>query len=169
MVLLKELDIRPIGKNGNRLRWALFLCPTCNREVEKVKSNGVKQKECGCRGPRAGKTHGMSHTRIYQIWEDMKNRCDNMNNKYYHNYGGKGVIYTPKWKKFEGFYDDMGDSYEDTLTIDRITSSGNYTKDNCQWLTKAENSGKANRGRKQSDEWIKKRTESRIANKTKGD
>lgn len=30
--------------------------------------------------------------------------------------------------------------YNETLTIDRINSSGNYSPDNCQWVTASENS-----------------------------
>ena len=44
MKLIKELDIRKAGGRG--YRFALFLCPTCRKEVEKVKKDGVKAKQC---------------------------------------------------------------------------------------------------------------------------
>lgn len=164
MEMVKELDIRPIGNAGNKLRWALFLCPVCNREVEKVKSNGLKQAECGCRGKGANsKVHGMSNTRFYKIWEDMKKRCDNTNCKAYQNYGAKGITYSDKWATFDGFKEDMFESYEEHLTIDRIDPKLNYTIENCQWITLNENAGKDHKGRKQSDEWINKRIKNRIS------
>ncbi len=163
MELLRELDIRPIGNNGNKLRWAVFKCPICNEEVEKVKSNGLKQKECGCRGKGYNsRTHGMANTRIYKIWEDIKKRCDNPLSKHYHRYGGRGITYDPKWKDFMGFYEDMKEGYTDMLTIDRERVNENYNKTNCQWITKNENCGKDHRGKKQSAIHRQRRSESMI-------
>lgn len=39
-----------------------------------------------------GKTkHGLSFTREYHIWMDIKQRCYNKNSKAYKNYGGRGI------------------------------------------------------------------------------
>ena len=51
-------------------------------------------KACGCHqkdGWRNGVTHGKSNTRQYKIWQNMKNRCSNEKDKYFKNYGGKGI------------------------------------------------------------------------------
>ncbi len=79
-------------------------------------------------------THGMSGTRQYRIWQQMKNRCDNPKNINYHNYGGKGISYDEKWNTFSGFWEDMKDGYQEHLTIDRIDSNQGYCKGNCRWI-----------------------------------
>ena len=79
------------------------------------------------------KKHGMSDSRPYKIWQGMKTRCDNRNAKKYHLYGGKGIKYCDKWRTFEGFWDDMGGSYKDGLTLDRLDNNVNYCKENCRW------------------------------------
>jgi len=35
--------------------------------------------------------HNMSKTRQYQIWADIKDRCNNIKNKSYIRYGGRGI------------------------------------------------------------------------------
>ena len=82
--------------------------------------------------------HGMKGTRIYRACRNMKDRCGNPNNAYYHRYGGRGIIYQDDWDDFEFFYNDMMDTYQDHLTLDRIDNDGDYTRENCRWSTTAE-------------------------------
>jgi len=109
-------------------------------------SNG-NTKSCGCYHKEvllnASKTHGMTHTKIYNIWADMKTRCTNKKEKNYKNYGGRGVKICDKWLSFNGFYDDMGKSFEQhnkkfpgkNTSLDRIDFNGNYEPSNCKWST----------------------------------
>ena len=52
----------------------------------------------------------MSASRLYCIWDKMRQRCNNPKHTAYHNYGGRGVKIL--WDTFEEFYDDMYESYE---------------------------------------------------------
>ena len=84
--------------------------------------------------------HGMSGTRIYKTWHNIRSRCKNPNASKYENYGGKGITICEEWdSSFENFYEwAMENGYEEGLTIDRIDGTGNYEPDNCRWVTPKE-------------------------------
>ena len=90
-------------------------------------------KSCGCYKIDRITKHGMSATRQYQIWADMKDRCNNPNNEYYSYYGGRGISYCEKWENFVGFWEDMQFDYDDNLELDRIDSDSDYSPSNCRW------------------------------------
>lgn len=86
-----------------------------------------------------GIQHGGFGTRLYRIWNGMKQRCSNPNDPSYRIYGGRGIKVCDDWIKFVPFRDwALANGYEDTLTIDRINPDGNYEPSNCRWATKKE-------------------------------
>lgn len=83
--------------------------------------------------------HGMTGTRIYNIWKDMKKRCYCKSRKDYSRYGGRGITVCKEWQEFIPFYNwAMNNGYTDNLTIDRIDVNGNYEPSNCRWVTTKE-------------------------------
>lgn len=90
-------------------------------------------------------SHGKSNTRLYRIYCGMKNRCRNDNAQTKHLYYDKGITICDEWANdFLAFYNwAINNGYTDELTIDRIDPNGNYEPNNCQWLTRSENSKKA--------------------------
>lgn len=142
-----------IGKNDKNQ--ALWLCMCECEKYIVVNTSSLKNghtKSCGCLKSeltiQRNKTnvhikHGKARTRIYRIYQGMKERCYNKNNERYKNYGKRGIIICDEWLNkengFINFYNwAMNNGYTDELTIDRINVDSNYEPNNCRWITNKE-------------------------------
>lgn len=120
--------------------YTIYPCScTCGgtKSVRKTHLKSGKVFHCGCtrldKNGRVHESHDFRDTPIYHSWFAMKQRCKNKNTEMYYLYGGRGISYDPNWETFMGFYNDMGESFQDGLTLDRIDVDGNYCKQNCRW------------------------------------
>jgi plasmid replication initiation protein len=90
-----------------------------------------------------------AYRRLKYAWTNMKTRCLNENIADYKNYGGRGIAVDLKWFSFKGFIEDMYESFPKEnrrlFTLDRINVNENYTKNNCRWATRKEQSRNSRR------------------------
>lgn len=143
LTVLEEVDVI---RSGVKRKYLKCVCDCGNKKT--VRRDSVRAGDivsCGC---KRGKTHGMRNTRFYSIWDNMKQRCSNPNTTNYENYGGRGIKVCDRWHSFEGFRDDMYESYknhaeehgEHDTSIDRINNDKGYYKANCRWATQSQQS-----------------------------
>lgn len=124
-------------------------CIYC-KKVKIIRPNYLyndKYNSCMCKNRTI---NGMSNTKIYSVYANMKDRCYNDNHHEFKNYGGKGIIICNDWLNkengFINFYNwSIENGYEEGLSIDRIDENKNYCPENCQWITRSENTTKANK------------------------
>lgn len=134
-------------------RW-LCKCECGNyAEVNGYSLRQINSTECfDCGLKKSGKTkikHGDAicgnKNRLYTTWLHVKRRCLNKNSKDYKYYGARGISICSEWLNYPSFKQwSLSSGYKDNLTIERINPDKNYSPENCEWITKSENTRRRN-------------------------
>lgn len=125
------------------------ICNICNHESI-LNYNKISNGKYGC--IKCATTNASSAKRIYP-YDITKNltskrsamiyRCHSEKSKDYANYGGRGIKVCDEWRGKGGnkiFLEwSMSNGYSKGLQIDRIDNNGDYTPQNCRYISHTEN------------------------------
>ena len=146
------------ARKQNRIMWHC-ICE-CGKSVD-VLSNSLltgNTKSCGCyqrqRAAEAQWKHGEAvrsapTARLYNIWTNMRVRCNCNTYRDYADYGGRGITVCQEWNEsYDAFKSwALANGYSDDKTLDRRNNDLSYTPENCRWATilQQENNRRSNR------------------------
>lgn len=133
-------------KGEHKIMWNV-LCNICGKifVAPGTRITRGKVKMCMECSIKAYTKHGMSETRLYNVYKGIKRRCYGKSSPNYYRYGGRGIEMCKEWKNdFTTFYAwAMSQEYDESadrgeLTVDRIDVNGNYCPENCRLVSMKE-------------------------------
>lgn len=103
--------------------------------MSKIRLSPPRLTKCICGEKHEVNIRMMSTHHLYHRWVVIMHRCYNKKSKMYINYGGRGIRVDPRWHVFSSFIEDMEDSFQEGLTLERKDNNLGYSKENCEWIS----------------------------------
>ncbi len=137
----------------NRHHRSYWLCKCECGDLKEVSSqtllNNTSKCCVKCSPRETFVTHGLCRNKKsleYHIWNSIKNRCRNSNDKSYLRYGGRGIDICDQWyNSFAAFIESVGKKPFPKATLDRIDNAKGYSPDNVRWTTLVVQAGNTRR------------------------
>jgi hypothetical protein len=129
-----------LSPNRGRTRyWSCQCACGTKREVSGANLASGRSRSCGgCLKGYVTKYLRRLYSREYESWAGMKARCLTTSCNGFDDYGGRGIKVCDRWlHSFVDFLEDMGPRPLGQ-SIQRLDKEGDYTPDNCEWTTPAE-------------------------------
>lgn len=135
------------GRNSSgRFMWRCVCDCGSEKNVGASKLKSGHTTSCGClrselTGARSAKrqtTHGMTNSKTFTSWVQMKSKCLSPSSVEYPMYGGQGIGICDRWlESFENFLADMGER-PDKKCLSRRDFNKDFDRENCYWATRSE-------------------------------
>lgn len=143
----KRFDLLVVKDIVHRNNRTFAICKCDCGAVKEINFSNIRQGRqgsCGCRlkfmrqNGLLRRTHGLSNTRLYDLWTDVLERCYREKDVMYQAYGAQGIRVCPAWKRdFVEFYNwAMANGYKDGLLLIRRNLKKGYNPENCYFGTK---------------------------------
>ena len=140
-----RLDHRRKTKSGTALYW---LC-SCDCGGTNVVMGGNLRNgsviSCGCKWREwlhsdRRRVHGKEPRKLYSMWLNMIQRCENSGNPEWNNYGGRGISVCMEWRSSYVDFRNWATAHDwqPHLEIDRIGVDGNYEPSNCRFVNQVQ-------------------------------
>jgi len=142
--IIEHLPLEPNGK-----RYVVVECPLCKKHYKKrfdaLKDHPLCRECANKKNAENRKTHGLSNTRLFKIWQSMMSRCHwgEKEQRYHKWYKDKNVTVCDEWRNdFKSFYDwAINNGYRDDLVLDKDIlcdlkgiKPKIYSPETCLWI-----------------------------------
>lgn len=124
---------------GGHTYWLCRCSCGVEKEVLGINLRNGKTTSCGHALKTAGGLYE-KYTNEYDVWRQMKARCEDPSNPAYKYYGDIGINVCEEWRaSFPKFLEDMGPQPFHGAQLDRKNNDLGYYPWNCRWVNRKQN------------------------------